>query len=80
MDKLLAKDVAKGKIQEGDARQARERVSVVDQVVGVGALRDVDMVIEVRLEFQASELAEHTLFFSRLSRRTLRSSNGYSQN
>ncbi|KAH9976091.1 3-hydroxyacyl-CoA dehydrogenase [Lactifluus volemus] len=46
MDKLLAKDVAKGKIQEGDARQARERVSVVDQVVGVQALRDVDMVIE----------------------------------
>jgi hypothetical protein len=48
MDKLLAKDIAKGKIQEGDARQVRERVSVVDQAVGVRALRDVDMVIEVR--------------------------------
>lgn len=48
MDKLLAKDVAKGKIQEADARQARERVSVVDRAVGVGALRDADMVIEVR--------------------------------
>ena len=48
MDKLLAKDVAKGKIQEADARHARERVSVVDQAAGVRALRDVDMVIEVR--------------------------------
>lgn len=48
MDRLLAKDVAKGKIQEAEARYARERVSVVDQVVGVRALRDVDMVIEVR--------------------------------
>jgi 3-hydroxyacyl-CoA dehydrogenase, NAD binding domain len=78
MDKLLAKDVAKGKIQEGDARQARERVSVVDQAVGVRALRDVDMVIEVRPKFQASQLAEHTL--SRLSRRTFKSNNAYSQN
>lgn len=48
MDKLLAKDVAKGRIQEADARQARERVSVVDHAVGVKALRDTDMVIEVR--------------------------------
>ena len=48
MDKLLVKDVAKGKIQEEDARQARERVSVVDRDVGVRAMRDADMVIEVR--------------------------------
>jgi 3-hydroxybutyryl-CoA dehydrogenase len=48
MDKLLAKDVAKGKIQETDARDARERVSVVDQSMPLRALRDVDMVIEVR--------------------------------
>jgi 3-hydroxybutyryl-CoA dehydrogenase len=47
MDKLLAKDVAKGKIKEADARQARERVSVVDRTAGVRALRDADMVIEV---------------------------------
>jgi len=50
MDRLLAKDVAKGKIQEADARHARERVSVVDQAVGVRALRDVDMVIEAASE------------------------------
>ncbi|KAI0262200.1 3-hydroxyacyl-CoA dehydrogenase [Gloeopeniophorella convolvens] len=46
MDKLLAKDVAKGKIQEVDAREARERVTIVDQSAGVKALRDADMVIE----------------------------------
>jgi 3-hydroxyacyl-CoA dehydrogenase, NAD binding domain len=48
MDRLLAKDISKGKIQEVDARHARERVTVIDQAVGVRALRDVDMVIEVR--------------------------------
>lgn len=46
MDKLLGKDVAKGKITELEAKEARERVSIVDQLHG---LRDVDMVIEVLL-------------------------------
>ena len=48
MDRLLAKDVSKGKIQEADARHARERVSVIDQALGLRGLRDADMVIEVR--------------------------------
>ncbi|KAI0060614.1 hypothetical protein BV25DRAFT_1827803 [Artomyces pyxidatus] len=43
MDKLLAKDVAKGRIQQGDATEARDRVQVVN---GVPAFRDADMVIE----------------------------------
>jgi hypothetical protein len=47
MDRLLAKDISKGRIQEADGRHARERVSVIDPAVGVRALRDVDMVIEV---------------------------------
>jgi 3-hydroxyacyl-CoA dehydrogenase len=50
MDRLLAKDVSKGKIQEADARHARERVSVIEHALGVQALRDVDMVIEVRTQ------------------------------
>ncbi|KAF8504639.1 3-hydroxyacyl-CoA dehydrogenase [Russula emetica] len=50
MDRLLAKDVSKGKIQEADARHARERVSVIDQAVGVRGLRDADMVIEAASE------------------------------
>lgn len=43
------KDVAKGKIQEIDAKEARDRVSVVSPEKGIAGLRDVDMVIEVRL-------------------------------
>lgn len=46
MDSLLAKDVSKGKIQEAEARHARERVSVIDHSTGVRGLRDADMVIE----------------------------------
>jgi 3-hydroxybutyryl-CoA dehydrogenase len=48
MDKLLAKDVLKGKISEADAKAARERVTVVPEGTGLRALKDVDMVIEVR--------------------------------
>lgn len=48
MDKLLAKDVAKGKIAELDAKEARERVSAVSKDKGVAGLRDVDMAVEVR--------------------------------
>lgn len=48
MDTLLAKDVAKGKVQESEAKEARERVSVVSREKDLSGLRDVDMVIEVR--------------------------------
>ena len=48
MDRLLAKDVSKGRIQEADARHARERVSIIDHAVGLRGLRDVNMVVEVR--------------------------------
>ncbi|KAI0077193.1 hypothetical protein K474DRAFT_1596520 [Panus rudis PR-1116 ss-1] len=46
MDKLLEKDVAKGKIQSQEAKEARERVTVVPPEKGLAGLRDVDMVIE----------------------------------
>jgi 3-hydroxybutyryl-CoA dehydrogenase len=45
MDKLLAKDVKKGRLSEEEAREARGRVEVVSS--GIGGLRDVDMVVEV---------------------------------
>ena len=48
MDKLLAKDVGKGKITELDAKEARDRVSVVAPEKGVEGVKDVDMVVEVR--------------------------------
>ncbi|KAJ7286967.1 3-hydroxyacyl-CoA dehydrogenase [Mycena rebaudengoi] len=46
MDKLLAKDVAKGRISSDEAKDARGRVSVVGVDVGLKGLRDVDMVVE----------------------------------
>lgn len=48
MDKLLAKDVAKGRIQDIEAKEARDRITVIDGSKGISGLRDVDMVIEVR--------------------------------
>lgn len=47
MEKLLAKDVAKGKIVDYEAQAARARVSVVPRDKGYAGLRDVDMVVEV---------------------------------
>lgn len=44
MDSHLAKDVSKGRITMEDAKEAKDRVTIVD---GLKALRDVDMVIEV---------------------------------
>ncbi|KAJ7750054.1 3-hydroxyacyl-CoA dehydrogenase [Mycena maculata] len=46
MDKLLAKDVAKGRITADDAKDARGRVTVVGPEAGLQGLRDVDMVVE----------------------------------
>ena len=49
MDKLLAKDVAKGRLVDYEAKEARERITVVPHDKGMKGLRDVDMVVEVRL-------------------------------
>lgn len=43
-DKLLAKDTDKGKISREEAKEARDRLQVVDDVK---SMRDVDMVVEV---------------------------------
>ncbi|KAJ3557785.1 hypothetical protein NP233_g11657 [Leucocoprinus birnbaumii] len=43
VDKLLAKDVSKGRLTTEDAKDAKDRISVVDELKG---LRDVDMVVE----------------------------------
>lgn len=46
VDKLLAKDVSKGRLTAEDAKTVRDRISVAESLRG---LRDVDMVVEVRL-------------------------------
>jgi len=48
MDKLLAKDVSKGKIQDVEAKEARDRITILDyDTQGIKGFRDADMVIEV---------------------------------
>lgn len=48
MDKLLAKDVSKGRIQGIEAKEARDRITVLDyDTQGIKGFRDADMVIEV---------------------------------
>ena len=50
MDKLLEKDVSKGKIQSIEAKEARERITVLDyDAHGIKGFRDADMVIEVTM-------------------------------
>lgn len=46
VDKLLAKDVLKGRITSEEAKEARDRISVVGSEAGIKGLRDVDMVVE----------------------------------
>lgn len=46
MDKLLAKDVSKGKLASEQAKEARDRVELVDSIEAL-AKKGVDMVIEV---------------------------------
>ncbi|KAI0821166.1 3-hydroxyacyl-CoA dehydrogenase [Irpex lacteus] len=46
MDKLLEKDVAKGKITSEEAKEARDRVTVVGPEKGLAGVQDVDMVVE----------------------------------
>lgn len=47
VDKLLAKDVSKGRLQPSDAEEARARIQTVDTL---DAMRDVDMVVEAVTE------------------------------
>ena len=70
MDKLLAKNVAKGKIQDIEAKEARDRITVLDyDTQGIKGFRDADMVIEVISSSQCT--CTVTLITPhRLSRRT----------
>ena len=47
MDKLLAKDVSKGKLTEQEAKDAKGRLTVVPEEEGINGLKDVDLVVEV---------------------------------
>lgn len=78
MDKLLAKDVSKGKIQDIEAKEARDRITVLDHdTQGIKGFRDADMVIEVVVS-----ILIHLCYFPdntrRLPQRTYNSSSHYS--
>jgi 3-hydroxybutyryl-CoA dehydrogenase len=47
VDKLLAKDVAKGRLTNEEAKETRDKITVVGSELGIKGMRDVDMVIEV---------------------------------
>ena len=57
MDKLLAKDVAKGRLSSEEAKEARDKVSVVGPEAGIKGMREVDMVIEVTFLYLISRTA-----------------------
>ncbi|CCA76950.1 probable 3-hydroxybutyryl-CoA dehydrogenase [Serendipita indica DSM 11827] len=59
MDKLLAKDVSKGKLSEQEAKDARQRITVVPEEQGIEGLKDVDLVVEVsNLNYAGYKLTE----------------------
>jgi 3-hydroxybutyryl-CoA dehydrogenase len=45
-DKLLLKDVNKGRITSEEAKEARDRIQVVGQEAALQGMRDADMVVE----------------------------------
>jgi len=56
MDKLLAKEVDKGKLESTAAKEARDRVVVVGEE-GIKGFRDLDLVVEAASENVALKLA-----------------------
>ncbi|KZT41869.1 hypothetical protein SISSUDRAFT_1058989 [Sistotremastrum suecicum HHB10207 ss-3] len=50
MDKLLTKDVSKGKLSEVDAKDAKDRVTVIATERGIKGFGEVDMVVEAASE------------------------------
>ncbi|CDO72619.1 hypothetical protein BN946_scf184985.g38 [Trametes cinnabarina] len=72
MDKLLSKDVSKGKITQEAAKEARDRVAVVDDLK---KFRDVDMVVEAVSENLALKQAIFRSLSADLSPKTILATN-----
>ncbi|KAJ3483357.1 hypothetical protein NLI96_g6365 [Meripilus lineatus] len=75
MDKLLEKDVAKGKIKSEEAKEARDRVIVVPADKGIAGLRDADMVVEAVSENLALKQTIFRNFSAELSPETILATN-----
>ncbi|EIW53989.1 uncharacterized protein TRAVEDRAFT_31193 [Trametes versicolor FP-101664 SS1] len=72
MDKLLAKDVAKGKLSQEAAKEARDRLTVVDELK---SFRDADMVVEAVSENLALKQGIFRSLSAELSPKTILASN-----
>jgi len=79
VDKLLAKDITKGRLTNEQAKESRDRITVVGQEQGIKGLRDVDMVIEVQLSTHPLKHFSFTLK-RRPCQRTSPLNNPYSRN
>ncbi|RDB25009.1 3-hydroxybutyryl-CoA dehydrogenase [Hypsizygus marmoreus] len=75
VDKLLAKDVAKGRLTDEQAKEARDRISVVGGDVGIKGLRDVDMVVEAVSENLSLKQKIFTSFVAELKPEAILASN-----
>ncbi|KAG7091264.1 hypothetical protein E1B28_010314 [Marasmius oreades] len=64
LEKLLEKDVNKGRITSSEAKEARDRITVVGEEAGLKGLRDADMVVEAVSE----NLELKQMLFSNLAR------------
>lgn len=56
MDKHLARDVSKGKLESAEAKEAKDRVTVVGEE-GIKGFRDLDLVVEAASENVALKLS-----------------------
>ncbi|KAL1945263.1 hypothetical protein VTO73DRAFT_2114 [Trametes versicolor] len=72
MDKLLAKDIAKGKLSQEAANEARDRLTVVDELK---SFRDADMVVEAVSENLALKQGIFRSLSAELSPKTILASN-----
>ena len=77
MDKLLAKDVAKGRLTSEEAKEARDRVSVLGPEAGIKGMKEVDMVIEVHFYISFQQPLHKWTSQIRLSQSLYRSSNPF---
>ncbi|KAF8661471.1 hypothetical protein AX16_001308 [Volvariella volvacea WC 439] len=75
VDKLLAKDVAKGRLTNEQAKEARDRIQIVGQEAGIKGFRDVDMVIEAVSENLPLKQAIFKSFAAELSPDTILATN-----
>jgi len=77
MEKLLEKDVAKGRLSSEEAKEAWDKVSVVGPQIGIKGMREVDMVIEVRFYISFQEPFQKWTSQTRLFQSLYHSSNLY---